>query len=614
MSRTAVAVSVLACALLIAPIARTQPNNANVAPGRFICLVEDGEDAFAIGQRAVEATGGTLGHVYTHALKGFSIGVPPGIVIANLRAQKGVMHVEPDMIVHTCADPIIPTGIDRIDAEGVDFTCEDAGIAIIDTGIDGDHPDLNVQDGVRYYLGGTGPPWKRTVTEDDNFDDDAGHGTHCAGIAAASGGIVGVAPGARLYAVKVLDSSGSGYMSAIAAGIDWLTREAGNLGIQVANMSLGGQGESDALFTAMSKCPVTFTVSAGNSGKDIYGPDGEPGGGDDFIPAAYGGKLDNVLTISALADSDGEPGGLGGSTSYGADDSFASFSNYSAAGAIAYILPGVDIRSTYMGGGYATMSGTSMAAPHAAGLIALNIAGGVFTSYAQNDGTYGLIQPSGDPDDQYEPLGYSIYPTGGTGDASPTITITSPPDGATFDSGVSISFEGTASDDEDGDLTSSIAWTSSLDNEIGTGGSPSASLTDGTHTITASVTDTGGNKATDSVTVTVGNTTPPVETDMYVWNLDGIGTWVNPAKWKAEVTVTVDDGDSAWIEGATVSGTFEPGGSASGVTNATGLCTITSGSISKREPGTVFTITDIVKDGCTYVEDSDWTEVAVDKP
>ncbi len=238
----------LVALLLIAPTAWAQPPAGTVVPGRFICLVDDSDDAFAIGQAAATATGGTLSFVYSHAVNGFAIQVPPGIVVANLRAQPGVIHVEPDLVMHNCVT--IPTGVDRIDAEGVlgqspPIDCSTAAIAIIDSGIDADHPDLSVIGGVRFFSEGSGPPWKRPVSHDGNFDDDNGHGTHCAGIAAAKGGIVGVAPGARLYAIKVLDSSGSAYMSVIVAGVDWLQdpafKELG-IDIRIANMSLGGQG------------------------------------------------------------------------------------------------------------------------------------------------------------------------------------------------------------------------------------------------------------------------------------------------------------------------------------------------------------------------------------
>lgn len=403
MSRKMLAGILLATVLMATQAAWAQPPAGTVVPGSFICLVDDFEDAFTIGQAAVRATSGTLGHVYSHALKGFSIQVPPGIVIANLRAHPGILHVEPDIVMRTCAT-LVPTGIDRIDAEGVlnaGIDCSGIGIAIIDTGIDVDHPDLDVVGGRRFYT----KYWFAPPLEDGNYDDDNGHGTHVAGIAAANGGIVGVAPGAGLYAVKVLNSKGSGYMSDIIAGIDWVTENANKVNppIRVANMSLGGPGPYEPLQAAIEgslSAGVSYVVAAGNESDDVEG----------YVPAAYGGIGNTsaaVYTISAFVDTDGKPGGLGAGTSFGADDSFASFSNFSAGDQIAYIMPGVNIYSTYKGGGYAKMSGTSMATPHFAGLLALAFADGDFGVWSQTS-TYGLTH-GGDPDSNLEELAHANY-------------------------------------------------------------------------------------------------------------------------------------------------------------------------------------------------------------
>ena len=204
-------------------------------------------------------------------------------------------------------------------------------------------------------------------------EDDNGHGTHVAGTAAALDndiGVVGVAPGARLYAVKVLGKNGSGTLSAVIKGIDWVTQNAGALKIKVANMSLGasgsddgncGRSNNDPLHTAICNsvaAGVTYVVSAGNSGADAK----------NTIPAAYS----EAITVTALADTDGKPGGFGPVSTYGGDDTFATFSNYGPG--VDLIAPGVSILSTYLNGGYATLSGTSMAAPHVTGAAALYIA------------------------------------------------------------------------------------------------------------------------------------------------------------------------------------------------------------------------------------------------
>jgi subtilisin len=229
---------------------------------------------------------------------------------------------------------------------------------VIDTGIDTTHPDLNVVDGKNCSTG-------------KSYDDGNGHGSHVAGTIAAkddSSGVVGVAPGARLYAVRVLDNRGSGTWSSVICGIDWVTGNAAT--IEVANMSLGGGGSEpddaigdcntgDALHDSVCNsvgAGVTYAVAAGNSNADAA----------TFVPAAYG----EVITVSALADFDGQPGGLADATCRSdVDDTFADFSNYGTD--VDLIAPGVCITSTWKDGGYNTISGTSMASPHVAGAAAL---------------------------------------------------------------------------------------------------------------------------------------------------------------------------------------------------------------------------------------------------
>ena len=261
----------------------------------------------------------------------------------------------------------MPTGIRRCDADAVPglitgsgLITVDADVAIIDTGLDATHPDLNVvQQGVRFYTNR-----KQQLLTDNKWQDDHGHGTHVGGIIGARDngfGVVGVAPGVRLWPVKVLDSGGGGTVSTVVGGIDWVVQRADT--IEVANMSLGG-GKSQAINDAVkagTSAGIVFVVSAGNSSWDAanYSPASEP----------------TALTVSALADTDGLPGGLGGLTQdYDLDETLAWFSNYGQV--VDVCAPGVEIYSTYLvsRGGYTTMSGTSMAAPHVAGAAALYIA------------------------------------------------------------------------------------------------------------------------------------------------------------------------------------------------------------------------------------------------
>ena len=276
----------------------------------------------------------------------------------------------------------IPSGVSRIGLT----TNEGAGVgvAILDTGIDLDHPDLS----------GNLVANKTCISGTSTGDDDQGHGTHVAGTVAAlnnSIGVIGVAPQAKLIAVKVLNSQGSGSYSTLICGIDWVTANASNYNIKVANMSLGGGGSSDnncgnsnndALHKAICKARdagITFAVAAGNNASNAS----------NTVPAAYN---DAVITVSALADSDGQPDGLGPNTSYGKDDTFATFSNYGSV--VDLGAPGVSILSTLRGGGYTTMSGTSMSTPHVAGAAALYLKMNPGASWSQvRDGLIAVGEP-----------------------------------------------------------------------------------------------------------------------------------------------------------------------------------------------------------------------------
>jgi subtilisin len=481
----------------------------------YIVVLHDNVDSPAAAAREIaQFVGGQVGFIYEHALKGFSIKLPPQAV-GVLQMNPRVKYVATDDVRYAFAQTI-PTGIQRIFAKtntnlsinGTDDYRVDVDVAVIDTGVDFQHPDLNVAGGVNC----TGRIFTAKCVE--GGDDDHYHGTHVAGTIGALDngiGVVGVAPGARIWSVKVLDKNGSGWSSWIIAGIDWVAANAGT--IEVANMSLGGSGynqaEYDAIQGAVNK-GVAFAVAAGNSNDDAS----------KYSPAAF----DNVLTVSALADFDGTAGGLGSPTCRtDQDDTLADFSNWGSAVDIA--APGVCISSTYPieKGEYGTISGTSMASPHAAGALALlasrnnpGNATDVYNLYKQvkGAGNYNWTDDSGDGIKEplldvgntsiFDPVLIPGSGGGTTPNTSPNVTISDPSDGVSFSSGSSITFAGSASDDEDGDLTASLVWTSSLQGGIGTGSSFSAVLDEeGTHIITASVTDSGDLLGSASITVIV---------------------------------------------------------------------------------------------------------------
>ncbi|MEP7379074.1 MAG: S8 family serine peptidase [Chloroflexota bacterium] len=331
--------------------------------------------------------------VYANAVGGFSARLNHS-QLAAISADPSVEAVIPDVavsiddssigstasVMRTVSNPSwqVPAGVRRVGARTnaiQTFTQRtdrvDADVAILDTGVERDHPDLNVVGGYNC----TGP-------NRNKWDDNDGHGTHVAGIVGALDnniGVVGVAPGVRLWSVKVLDANGNGYLSWLVCGIDWVTaqRDPKNHArplIEVANMSIsfsvgpspdstcanGADVMHQAICRSVAK-GTTYAVAAGNNSRNAQRN----------RPAAY----DEVITVSAMADYDGKGGGKGKpsdscpTSHFEPDDSFTNFSDYGPD--VDLIAPGRCVLSTYMGKRYAFMSGTSMATPHVTGAAAI---------------------------------------------------------------------------------------------------------------------------------------------------------------------------------------------------------------------------------------------------
>jgi subtilisin len=362
-------------------------------PNQYIVVLKDDNSPQGVADKA-KSSGASILQVYEHAIKGFAMKVPNDRVLEQVKNDGRVAYVEQDQLV-TAFSQVVPFGINRADADlssvhaGDGSGATNVDIAIIDTGIDLSHPDLNVCDcRSTTFVHGT-----------KTGNDDNGHGSHVAGIAAAKddlNGVVGMAPGARLWAVKVLDRNGSGSLSNVIKGIDYVTAHKSE--IEVANMSLGCECASSAMNTAIHNSVVagiTYVVAAGNSAKNAS----------TFSPANH----PDVIAVSAIVDTDGKGGHLGPSTSYGNDDTFASFSNYGSV--VDMAAPGVKVFSTYKGGSYTTLSGTSMASPHVAGGAAIyksvnpSATPSQVKSALQSQGiTSGTDYFTGDPDSTREPL------------------------------------------------------------------------------------------------------------------------------------------------------------------------------------------------------------------
>jgi len=306
-------------------------------PNTYIVVFDEDAvgDPAAVANEHAQANGLQQRFVYRHAIKGYAAVFPNEQALQRVQSDQRVAYVEQDQEVKAVAQTL-PWGIDRVDADisstvaGNGSGSVNTAVAIIDTGIQSSHPDLNVVGGKNCSTG-------------NSYEDGNGHGTHVAGTVAArdnSAGVVGVAPGARLYAVRVLNNSGSGSWSSVICGIDWVTSNSGS--IKAANMSLGG-GASQSVDDAVRKSVgsgVFYALAAGNDGTDACTKS----------PARAGAGTNNgIMTVAATDKANKE----------------ASWSNYGSC--VDIWAPGVSILSTYKGGGTATLSGTSMASPHGTG-------------------------------------------------------------------------------------------------------------------------------------------------------------------------------------------------------------------------------------------------------
>lgn len=350
---------------------------SGVIPGQYIVVLKD-DAVQAKSEAAVRSLAQTMlgksndvQNTYAAALTGFTATNVTSSQLDGLRSDPRVDYVEQDQVTTLAPPPgkgpgdggtepsgqVTPWGTSRVGGP-VDGTGLTAWV--LDTGIDTDHPDLNVdtQRSAEFVSNGKGA---KTVEDGD------GHGTHVAGTIGAIDndiGVVGVAANATIVGVKVLNDNGSGSYSDIIDGVDYVAANAA--AGDVANMSLGG-GASDALDSAVRNAAdqgIYFALAAGNSSEDAG------------LTSPSRVEYTNVFTISAFDQ----------------NDSFASFSNYGNP-PVDYAAPGVDVLSTYVGGGTSTLSGTSMASPHAAAVLLYT--GG-------NPSTDGTV--SGDPDGTADPI------------------------------------------------------------------------------------------------------------------------------------------------------------------------------------------------------------------
>jgi subtilisin family serine protease len=316
------------------------------APQRYIVVLKDhvAEPGAVAGEHARRHRA-EVRHVYGSALKGYAAAIP-GSELGALRSDPRVAYVEPDGPVSMVAIQLDATwGLDRIDQRTLPLsttfatTNTGAGVTayVIDTGILTSHNEFGGRASSGY-----------DAVDGGSAEDCNGHGTHVAGT--VGGSTYGVAKDVALVAVRVLDCDGYGTWSGVIAGIDWVTADAAAHTPAVANMSLGG-GASTSVDTAVRnsiKAGISYAIAAGN---------GNRAGVHEDACKSSPARVAEAMTISATDRNDRK----------------ASWANYGRC--VDWFAPGVGITSAWHTGDIATntISGTSMATPHAAGVAALHL-------------------------------------------------------------------------------------------------------------------------------------------------------------------------------------------------------------------------------------------------
>jgi subtilisin len=524
----------------------------------------------------------------------------PQQAIDALQKNPNIAYIDPD-IQFSAIDAELDAswGVKHIGAGTVqDSGNSGAGInvAVIDTGINYNHEDL-----IGRYKGG----WNFVSNTADPLDDN-GHGTHCAGIIAANDNgdaVVGVSPQANIYAVKVLDSRGSGSLTTVVAGIDWATKTRsdqieGN-GIQIISMSLGSTTGASSLQAACDAAYASGIIVVAASGNDYRGS------------VSYPANYASVIAVGATDSSDRR----------------ASFSNYGSKLELA--APGVNIISDYIdvtptdGRNHdtMTMSGTSMACPHVAGVAALVLDSPIDWAFDANcNGVWDASEVRNKLDLSAKDLGTAgrdIYYGYGLVDAvkattptppdtaPPTISALTPANGATvYVANPTISAKAT---DPSGIGTISMTIDSTSVNPTYSGDTiaytPTIALTDGSHTVYLSVTDTKGNIASQTWTFTVNTQLK----NMHVESIS-IGLTTISQNTYAKATITIFDSNNKPLPGAVVTAQWSGAtkDQDSPTTGASGTVTVQSDTVRRAPTGTTFTVkvTNVQLAGYTFTPGS----------
>ncbi|MET1153691.1 S8 family serine peptidase [Arthrobacter sp.] len=429
--RTLGAISALVLAAA-AVVAASGPAAAEEENGYTVVLNDSVTNVDTTAKAQGKEYGFTLSSTYEHALKGYS-GTMTASEAAQLDADPAVDFVAPERAFTLAEDGaddteppavtgFLPTWWLRVGGTPQEAAANGQEIAVntavIDSGIDSTHPDLNVRGGVDCSAGTA----VSVIPVDRN-----GHGTMVAGVLAAKNntfGVIGTAYGAPLWSVRVMTDAGTISEAALLCAADWVvstrTDQDGQNDIQVANISIGGPGQDrgncgngvDPLHKMICQGVeegVTWTAAAGNAAADLA----------NTIPATY----DEVLTATAMADYDGRPGGkatpiCSGGSVPSPDDQFANFSNFAVQATDqqhTVAAPGVCITSTFPGGLYNTAHGTSFSSPAAAGAVARCIYSGMCQGNGQSvmKAFLATVEAYNQENQQYGFIGDPIRPASG---------------------------------------------------------------------------------------------------------------------------------------------------------------------------------------------------------